>query len=422
MTIYARNIPQLVQKLTKTLLDGPTNFKIVSDFDFTLSNTTSYASWTSIEQSPYTSDKYRVETSAMARMYHEKEIDLSIPFDQKVEYMLEWFYHSETYLREENISRDKYNKMLKFAQEHVCLRVGVNELFHLSHFLRVPLLVFSAGIGDIIDSVLISQFKHCYVPINPYYQIPQEDEQCQLENPTISNETRAQNLTLDIPDHLLTLHSPSSPLEYGSVQGIPRTIYIIANHLEFERCKTVQIDDSNNTTQTTSENNIPTSELIRIDQKTHHYTDVVSGFYTNNNTVGPIHILNKHEELVKTAPYYKDHIYPRRNVILMGDALGDADMVAKSSTDNVIRVGFLNTSTSKSVQKYLNIYLEQFDIVFVDCDDGIGWVNLVLKFFEDNCPTYLERENDQHNNDKSVEVNVQSIIHDMCKGVQQIPE
>jgi hypothetical protein len=106
----------------------------------------------------------------------------------------------------------------------------------------------------------------------------------------------------------------------------------------------------------------------------------------------------------------------------MGDALGDADMVAKSSTDNVIRVGFLNTSTSKSVQKYLNIYLEQFDIVFVDCDDGIGWVNLVLKFFEDNCPTYLERENDQNNNDKSVEVNVQSIIHDMCKGVQQIPE
>jgi hypothetical protein len=34
----------------------------------------------------------------------------------------------------------------------------------------------------------------------------------------------------------------------------------------------------------------------------------------------------------------------------------------------------------------------------------------------------LERENDQNNNDKSVEVNVQSIIHDMCKGVQQIPE
>jgi len=69
----------------------------------------------------------------------------------------------------------------------------------------------------------------------------------------------------------------------------------------------------------------------------------------------------------------------------------------------------------------LNIYLDEFDIVFVDCDDGIGWVNLVLKFFEDNFLNYLERTNGQGNNN-NVEINVCSIIHDMCKGIQQIRE
>ena len=259
-------------------------------------------------------------------------------------------------------------------------------MFEGSHLLGIPLLVFSAGIGDIIDGVLIRHFSQYYVPENPFYPI---EHLPQLKSP---------GSTLPITSHL-----PTSPAEYGAQMGIPKTIYIIANHLDFEQDLTVQ--------------DLP-PKLLPHKPSTFSPSDLVSGFRAN----APIHVFNKHEALVMTAPYYETQIYPRKNAIVLGDSLGDALMVAKDSTDNVIRIGFLQTNEkhNKTKKTHLAKYLDSFDIVFVDNDDGIGLVNQILDFFTNNSSSTTEAKADTNRSVvfESTDGGVDAALEKILTGVQ----
>lgn len=76
-----------------------------------------------------------------------------------------------------------------------------------------------------------------------------------------------------------------------------------------------------------------------------------------------VHSLNKHEQDIQDTPYYQS-IISRPNVILLGDALDDIDMVGNMKNINqILYVGFLNCSTPEKLEVYKNT----FDIVI--CDD-----------------------------------------------------
>lgn len=86
--------------------------------------------------------------------------------------------------------------------------------------------------------------------------------------------------------------------------------------------------------------------------------DVVAGFK------GPmIHIFNKNEHAIEGTAYFKDVKY-RKNVILMGDSLGDADMAEGVENAGVIlKIGFLS---SKDLTLFLPQYLSKYDIVLLE--------------------------------------------------------
>ncbi|EIE76560.1 pyrimidine 5'-nucleotidase (UMPH-1) [Rhizopus delemar RA 99-880] len=73
-----------------------------------------------------------------------------------------------------------------------------------------------------------------------------------------------------------------------------------------------------------------------------------------------IHVFNKSEFQLETSPYHA-LIENRRNVILMGDSLGDLQMSQGVDHDICLTVGFLNHDISTLEPKYL----EAFDIVIV---------------------------------------------------------
>lgn len=79
-----------------------------------------------------------------------------------------------------------------------------------------------------------------------------------------------------------------------------------------------------------------------------------------------IHTFNKDETILHEFPDIYKHIALRRNVILLGDSLGDVGMIEGFDYDHLLRIWFLN----EEKEKLLTAYQEAYDIIFTDDDDA----------------------------------------------------
>lgn len=88
-----------------------------------------------------------------------------------------------------------------------------------------------------------------------------------------------------------------------------------------------------------------------------------------------IHTFNKNETSVKNSPIYSP-IKNRKNVILLGDSLGDIGMVEGFDYENLLKIGFLNSD----VDKNLDEYKKHFDVVITN-DSSLEFVYNLIKEF-----------------------------------------
>lgn len=86
-----------------------------------------------------------------------------------------------------------------------------------------------------------------------------------------------------------------------------------------------------------------------------------------------IHVHNKDEAILKNYSFY-DKLKNRKNVILLGDSLGDAKMAKGMPHDEVIKIGFLNEDN----RDHLKYYSQAFDLVLIG-DASFYFVNQLLK-------------------------------------------
>lgn len=86
-----------------------------------------------------------------------------------------------------------------------------------------------------------------------------------------------------------------------------------------------------------------------------------------------IHSFNKDETIIKNFPIYKE-IKDRKNVLLLGDGLGDSHMADGFDHENIIKIWFLNHDTPENRKQFS----EKFDVVILD-DGPMDEVNTILK-------------------------------------------
>ena len=86
-----------------------------------------------------------------------------------------------------------------------------------------------------------------------------------------------------------------------------------------------------------------------------------------------IHCMNKDETMIQDFPAF-EAIKERKNVLLLGDSLGDVGMVSGFDYDNLIKVGFLNNEAEKNLEEYKRNY----DILILN-DGSMDYVNRFLK-------------------------------------------
>ena len=87
-----------------------------------------------------------------------------------------------------------------------------------------------------------------------------------------------------------------------------------------------------------------------------------------------IHVFNKDETSVKDHLKIYKVIKSRKNVLLLGDSLGDLGMIKGFDYENLMKVGFLN----EEVEKDLMEYKKNFDIVITN-DGTFEFINDFVK-------------------------------------------
>jgi len=192
--------------------------------------------------------------------------------DEKIPFMKEWWTKSQELTVMSNIYAENISEIVKKSQTQ--LRDGCNWFFYTLERCDIPVMIFSAGLGNIVEEFI--------------------KQRC----------------------------------------GVYKNMKIVSNFMKF---------------------NISTNKLIGFQGKL-------------------IHVFNKNERVLIDTEYEK-LIENRRNVILIGDSVGDANMAEGLPEVNVqLKIGFLN----HNVDELLPIYEKHFDVVIIK-DETFNVPNAILR-------------------------------------------
>jgi len=86
-----------------------------------------------------------------------------------------------------------------------------------------------------------------------------------------------------------------------------------------------------------------------------------------------MHSFNKDETLITDFPFFAE-IKNRRNVILLGDSLGDVGMVTGFDYDNLLKIGFLNERAADNLEDFKRAY----DVIILG-DGSFAFINQLFR-------------------------------------------
>ncbi|KAL4217216.1 7-methylguanosine phosphate-specific 5'-nucleotidase [Mactra antiquata] len=143
--------------------DGPDKLQVVADFDRTLTKFTHRGSVCAtchnvLEESGLPKE-YKEKAYAIRDKYFPIETDPNLSIEEKIPHMIEWWTQAHDLLMKYPLSKEMLYNMV--ANSSAKLRDGCTKFFDKLHASDVPLLIFSAGVGDIICE-MIAQHSTMY--------------------------------------------------------------------------------------------------------------------------------------------------------------------------------------------------------------------------------------------------------------------
>ncbi|XP_013878396.1 cytosolic 5'-nucleotidase 3 isoform X2 [Austrofundulus limnaeus] len=150
--------PQRVQKVLQSIAEaGANKLQVISDFDMTLTRF-SYngkrcpTCHNILDNSRAISSECKQKLADLLKTYYPIEIDTSLSVEEKLPLMVEWWTKAHDLLVEQKVRKDQLAEAVHESEAR--LRDGYEFFFNHLHKHDVPLLIFSAGIGDILEEVI----------------------------------------------------------------------------------------------------------------------------------------------------------------------------------------------------------------------------------------------------------------------------
>uniref|UniRef100_A0A4W6CM64 5'-nucleotidase n=1 Tax=Lates calcarifer TaxID=8187 RepID=A0A4W6CM64_LATCA len=128
---------------------GAGSLQVISDFDMTLTRFAHNGKRVPTTHSKHTGHKDHLE---LLNTYYPIEIDASRSAEEKLPLMVEWWTKVHELLIEQKIRRDMLAHAVK--ESSAMLRDGYKVFFECLAEHQVPLLIFSAGVGDVLEEVI----------------------------------------------------------------------------------------------------------------------------------------------------------------------------------------------------------------------------------------------------------------------------
>ena len=272
--VFIKDKRRFAAKLDALEKGGAESLHIITDFDRTLTKDkpetgksgNSYELMNACVDNP----DFLRKIQSLFEYYYQIEISPSMSIQKKISYMEEWWEKYWNLTIEYGITRQKLLDGVKRTRAD--FRIGFEELLGLLHEKEIPLLIFSAGSGDLIVFYL----------------------------------------------EMMRMMTPN--------------VHIVSNFYKFGR------------------------------------NGEAKGY---NRPL--IHTFNKNEKQVKSEAYEKK-IEKRKNVILLGDSIGDVTMASGLSHECILKIGFLSSSNEKRLEEYS----EHFDMLIRD-DGSLEHVNEIIR-------------------------------------------
>ncbi|XP_021095994.1 7-methylguanosine phosphate-specific 5'-nucleotidase isoform X1 [Heterocephalus glaber] len=105
-----------------------------------------------LDNSKVVSEECRRELTALFDHYYPIETDPQCPMEEKLPHMVEWWSRAHDLLCGQRIQRLQIAEVVR--ESGAMLREGYGAFFDTLHCHGIPLFIFSAGIGDILEEVI----------------------------------------------------------------------------------------------------------------------------------------------------------------------------------------------------------------------------------------------------------------------------
>lgn len=165
-TVRMRDANSVATKLEAMAAVGPQKFMAVSDFDFTLSRYhnsngdkcySTHGLFSQIAED--TDPEFAKQIHDLRQKYIQIEYCPEMKMEQKIPYMESWWKESHELIVQHKPTKELLRKAVK-RTERIRLRDGCADFLWALNRAQVPLVLFSAGIGQIIEYVLRYQANH----------------------------------------------------------------------------------------------------------------------------------------------------------------------------------------------------------------------------------------------------------------------
>uniref|UniRef100_A0A6I8SP02 5'-nucleotidase n=1 Tax=Xenopus tropicalis TaxID=8364 RepID=A0A6I8SP02_XENTR len=105
-----------------------------------------------IDNSNIISDECRKKLKGLFNTYYPHEMDPKKSVEEKYPLMVEWWSRAHDLLYEQRIQKDRLAQVVK--ESNAMLRNGYDLFFNSLYQSEIPLFIFSAGIGDVLEEII----------------------------------------------------------------------------------------------------------------------------------------------------------------------------------------------------------------------------------------------------------------------------
>ncbi|XP_014661678.1 PREDICTED: cytosolic 5'-nucleotidase 3-like isoform X2 [Priapulus caudatus] len=156
-SVFIKNRQQVEGIIRQLVAGGPEKLQVIADFDHTLSKHSHEGQIIAtcfgiLENSSAMPQIYKDQVTQLKEIYYPIEFCHEMTNQEKYPYMVEWWTKAQSIFVQCELYKETITEMV--AQTKCVLRDGSERLLYKLYKHGVPLLVFSAGIGDILEEVM----------------------------------------------------------------------------------------------------------------------------------------------------------------------------------------------------------------------------------------------------------------------------